>query len=194
MVNFSPDPGPTPDADLVEALNRGSVQAFEELYIRHRDWVVRLAYRFTGCEADALDVLQEAFAYLLRKTPRLQLHAKLTTFLYPVVKNLALTILRKRGRTINADAVLDQAVAPSVWSAASSAEASRAELAAALAGLPEGQREVLLMRFVDGMSLEEISDTLVIPVGTVKSRMHNALETLRQDPRMRERYGWRDKG
>ncbi len=112
MVKFDPDPGPTPDADLLEALGRGSIAAFEELYQRHRDWVLRLAYRFTGRQDDALDVLQDSFAYLLKKTPRLQLHAKLTTLLYPVVKNLAVTILRKRGRDLSDDVLLDQAAAP----------------------------------------------------------------------------------
>jgi RNA polymerase sigma-70 factor (ECF subfamily) len=56
---------------------------------------------------------------------------------------------------------------------------ARPELAAVLDGLPEGQREVLLMRFVDGMSLQEIAAALSIPEGTVKSRLHYGLRTLR---------------
>ena len=188
MVKVSPDPGPTPDAELIEAISRGSVQAFEELYARHRDWVVRLAYRFTGNSHDALDVLQDTFAYLLKKAPRLELYAKLTTYLYPVVKNLSMTILRKRGRMLGSDAILEHVAAP-VWTPGEGAASSRAELAAVLAALPEAQREVLLMRFVDGLSLEEISDALAIPVGTVKSRVHNALAALRADPRTREYFG-----
>ena len=57
-----------------------------------------------------------------------------------------------------------------------------------MAGLPEGQREVLLMRFVDGMSLQEIADALDIPEGTVKSRIHNAIATLRTDARARRYF------
>jgi len=56
-------------------------------------------------------------------------------------------------------------------------------LTAALALLSDGHREVLLLRFVDGLSLAEIAETMNIPLGTVKSRLHNALETLRNDPR-----------
>ena len=54
-----------------------------------------------------------------------------------------------------------------------------------MAALPEPQREALLMRFVDDMSLAEIAAALSIPVGTVKSRLHNSLAALRRDPRTR---------
>jgi RNA polymerase sigma-70 factor (ECF subfamily) len=57
-----------------------------------------------------------------------------------------------------------------------------------LAALPEAQREVLLMRFVDGMSLQEIAAALSIPEGTVKSRMHNALSALKSDPCVRSYF------
>lgn len=53
------------DAELVAAINQGDHAAFETLYRRHRDWTVNLAFRFTGDEALALDVMQETFLYLL---------------------------------------------------------------------------------------------------------------------------------
>ena len=86
----------TSDEELLEQAKKGDAEAFETLYRRHRDWVYRLAWRFTGNEADALDVLQETFAYLLRKLPGLRLTAAMTTFLYPVVKHLSLNLRRKR--------------------------------------------------------------------------------------------------
>ncbi|MFH1419905.1 MAG: sigma-70 family RNA polymerase sigma factor [Planctomycetota bacterium] len=184
MVRFEPDPGPTPDADLIDVMRRGNVEAFEELYARHRDWVFHLAFRFTGNREDALDVLQETFAYLLKQMPRLQLYAKLTTYIYPVVKNLAMTVHRKKGRTVSDDTVPEQA-APAETP---DADQSRQELTAVFAGLPVEHREVLLMRFVDDMRLEEIADALAIPIGTVKSRLHNALAKLRRDPRLRRYF------
>ena len=78
-------PAPTDnrtDQQLVEAINGGDSTAFEILYYRHRDWTMRLALRFTGHHDDALDVLQEAFAYFARKFPGFILTASLTTFLY----------------------------------------------------------------------------------------------------------------
>jgi RNA polymerase sigma-70 factor (ECF subfamily) len=58
-----------------------------------------------------------------------------------------------------------------------------ADLRFVLTALPEEQREVLLLRFVDGLSLAEIAAAMDIPLGTVKSRVHNALQTLRRDER-----------
>ncbi len=71
------------DEQLIEAINGGDAGAFEVLYFRHRDWVMRLAMRFTGHHDDALDVLQETFSYLVRKFPGFRLTASITTFLYP---------------------------------------------------------------------------------------------------------------
>ena len=177
-----PEPtDPRSDQDLVAAVNRGETGAFEVLYRRHRDWVVRLAYRCTADRDDALDVLQETFAYLLRRFPGFRLTAAMTTFLYPVVKHVSISLLRKRGREVSDDALI-QAVADEPGD---DAGARRAELAAMMASLPPAQREVVLMRFVDGMSLAEIAAALGIPAGTVKSRLHHALAALRNDPRTR---------
>ncbi|MBC7968470.1 MAG: sigma-70 family RNA polymerase sigma factor, partial [Fuerstia sp.] len=84
------------DLQLVAALNAGDAAAFDVLYFRHRDWVMRLAMRFTGNHEDALDVLQETFAYFARKFPGFELTAALTTFLYPAVRNFSLAARRKR--------------------------------------------------------------------------------------------------
>ena len=65
------------------------------------------------------------------------------------------------------------------------ASAETDDLRFVLTALPEEQREVLLLRFVDGLSLAEIAEAMNIPLGTVKSRLHNALQTLRQDQRTR---------
>jgi RNA polymerase sigma-70 factor (ECF subfamily) len=180
------DPDPRSDLDLVRDISAGDSSAFDTLYFRYRDWVVGLAVRFTGDRDDALDVLQETFAYLVRRLgPNFELTASMKTFLYPAVRNLALEIRRKRRRggacagELNLDAIPAPPVHPSD---------DRAELANVMCGLPEGQREVLLMRFVDGFSLEEIAQALAIPPGTVKSRLHNAIQTLRADPRVRRYF------
>ena len=173
---------PRDDQQLVKAINAGDDHAFDAVYWRYRDWIVRLARRFTGNDDDALDVLQETFAYFTRKFPGFVLTAKLTTFFYPVVKNLSIAQRKKRGRFLGDNAALDTLAADGHVDY----DHARAELTTVLATLADGQREAVLMRFVDGMSLDEIADALSIPIGTVKSRLHNALETLRNDPRTRE--------
>jgi len=171
------------DQQLIESINGGDSEAFEILYYRYRDWVYNLAWRFTHNGSDSLDVLQETFTYLLDKFPGFCLSASMTTFLYPVVKHLAMNISRKNRRFISGEDNLDEIPTP----AEESAE-HRSELAVVLNILPEEQREVLLMRFVDDMDLKEIAAALNIPIGTIKSRLHRALNTLRQDGRTRDYF------
>jgi RNA polymerase sigma-70 factor, ECF subfamily len=176
---------PRTDDQLVAAANRGDAAAFEALYRRHRDWVVNLAFRFTGDRDLALDVLQETFLYLLKKFPGFILTARLQTFLYPAVKNLSLGARRKSQRLVSDEAALAGAPAPETNARP---ESQRDQLTAALAALGEEHREVLLLRFVDGLSLAEIAEALEIPLGTVKSRLHNALATLRRDERTKKLF------
>lgn len=171
------------DAELVAAINAGDSEAFEILYFRHRDWVAGLAFRFTGDEDAALDVLQETFLYLLRKFPGFRLTAQLKTFLYPAIRNLSIAANRK-ARRYQADEQdrrrLDETAAPLTQAGRSD------DLAVVLDCIPQEQREVLLLRFVDGLALAEIAEAMEIPTGTVKSRLHSALQALRQDPRTKE--------
>jgi RNA polymerase sigma-70 factor (ECF subfamily) len=172
------------DSELIESINKGDSEAFERLYYRYRDWVYRLAWRFTGNSADALDVLQETFTYLLGKFPGFKLTSSMTTFLYPAVRHISITISSKKNRIKTEEDMLDEPVAPT----SQETVLSRSELAAAIAILPDQQREVLLMRFVDDMSLNEIAAALNIPLGTVKSRLHNSLQTLRCDRRTKDYF------
>ena len=171
------------DQQLVAAINGGDATAFEILYFRHRDWVVNLAHRFTGSEDLALDVMQETFLYLLRKFPGFKLTANLKTFLYPAVKNLSIAARRKAARHQSTEAeqqILEQTAAEITVSN------SPTDLAAVLAGLSEEHREVLLLRFVDDLPLADVAETTGVPLGTVKSRLHHALDALRRDKRAKQ--------
>ena len=157
------------DQELVRAIRSGKPEAFEALYLRHRDWVLALAYRFCRNREDALDVLQETFAYLVEKLPSLELRARLRTFLYPAVKHLALSRKSSARRLVPLEAAVDLPAA--------SQEPN--DIREHLGSLPEAQREVVLLRFAEGFDLKEIAEALGIPLGTVKSRLHHALEALR---------------
>jgi len=170
------------DEELVELVNKGDSNAFATLYYRYRDWVYRLAWRFTGDHQDALDVLQETFTYLLKKFPGFHLTASMTTFLYPVVKHISLNVRRRRSSSHTCEAALKEIADPTL------PQTSRTELAAALTTLPDQQREVVLMRFVDDMTLEEIATALKVPLNTAKSRLYNALRRLRGDPRTKDYF------
>ncbi len=172
------------DLELVAAINGGDVAAFETLYLRYRDWVVSLAHRFTADSDAALDVMQETFLYLLKKFPGFRLTANLKTFLYPAVRNLSIAARRKAQRYQATEAQLDKIEN----TAAESVSVAPNELQLVLAGLSEEHRETILLRFVDGLSLAEMAEAMEIPLGTVKSRLHIALQTLRNDKRTREYF------
>jgi RNA polymerase sigma-70 factor (ECF subfamily) len=158
------------DRDLLVAAGRGDADAFETLYERYRSWVVALAYRVCGDRDHALDVLQDAFLHLCRKAPGLRLRGNLKAYLYPVVRHLAIDRIRRRGR------VVPLVVEPSVTPRDHAEE--RRDLEDLVHALPEKQREVVLLRFGDGLKLGEIAEALEVPVGTVKSRLHHALRRL----------------
>ena len=162
------------------AINDGDPDAFEALYLRHRDWAVNLAFRFTTDRELALDVLQEAFLYLLKKFPGFVLRAKFTTFLYPVIRNLALNARKKNQRYVLVDDKLEELTEPVEPNVEENLED---QLRTVMSNLPAQQQEVLLLRFVDDHSLNEIAEILDIPPGTVKSRLHNALRALAENPR-----------
>jgi RNA polymerase sigma-70 factor, ECF subfamily len=171
-------PGTPDELELVERANRGDTAAFEALYRLHRDWVVSLAWRFTGSRDDALDVLQETFAYLFGRFPGFTLSSTLRAFLYPVVKHTSVSLARKRRRVVSLDAA-ERAQADAALEAAWQPDET-AELDVVISSLAEGHREVLRLRFALGLQLDEIASALDVPLGTVKSRLHNALKALRE--------------
>ncbi len=178
---------PRSDHDLVTAINAGgpaAPAAFEALYRRYRDWTVTLAYRFTADRDLALDVMQETFLYVLGKFPGFVLTSQFKTFLYPVVRHVAISVQQKSRRLVPLDdATADAIPAADVKPAVAAPANARNEWVAALAHLPAAHREVLILRFVDDLSLADIAAAVGVPLGTIKSRLHHALQTLRDDPR-----------
>lgn len=178
---------PRSDETLVETCNQGNSRAaqaaFEALYLRHKDYVLRIALRFAPDIDTALDALQDTFIQLLRRFPPtgdgITLTAKLTTLLYPIARNAAITTARRAGRFPVADDVTpDQLPARP--------EPGADDIGRILAVLPSGQREAITLRFVDGMSMKEIAEALGIPEGTVKSRLHQGIAKLRAAPGLRD--------
>src|SRR5690606_9111337 len=135
-------------------------------YARYRDWVVALAWRFTGDRDAALDVAQDTFIYLLKKFPGFTLTAQFKTFFYPVVKHLALNARAKSQRYSGVPTgaggddpsiALDQLPAPDATSNPAGATSGgggggEGDLAIVMASLSEEHRETVLLRFVEGLN------------------------------------------
>jgi RNA polymerase sigma-70 factor (ECF subfamily) len=118
----------------------------------------------------------------LKRFPGFVLTSRLTTYFYPVTRNFAFAVARKRKRTnlvaMDGDTSLPALALPTNESDES--ERHR-HLRNALARLPATHAEVLLMAVVDELTMEEIGVALGIPTGTVKSRLYHALGKLRKD-------------
>ena len=180
---------PRSDTVLVGLCNGGdraaAADAFDVLYRRHKDYVLRVALRFAPDVDTALDVLQDTFLRLLRQFPPsgagLELTAKLTTLLYPMARNAAIDAARRAARLpVDAEIAPDDLPAP--------AGHDTDDLGRLLAALPAHQREALTLRFVDGLALDEIAEALGVPLGTVKSRLHLGVARLRSSPALQDYF------
>ncbi len=168
------------DEELIEAARQGDDPSFEILFDRYSRYVLLLAARF-GVTGDAAnDLLQETFLVFYRKLPSFEMRARLTTFLYPTVRNLSLKKRIRGPRWLFLD---EQAVSAARVPPQSDLVEGRDTIVKLLFSLSDAQREVLLLRYVDGMSLKEIALAVGIPEGTAKSRLHHALAAIRAEGR-----------
>lgn len=165
------------DAELLAAYARGDVRAFEVLYHRHKRAVFRFARRFTGDDASADDVVQDTFGALVDQAATLRVRGELTGWLYVVAKRAALRARDRAERHQGDPEALDEALT----GVAVLPDETTGDLQRMVARLPAAQREVVRLRFADEWSLEAIAAALEIPLGTVKSRLHNGLRALRRD-------------
>jgi RNA polymerase sigma-70 factor, ECF subfamily len=175
---------PQSDEALLEDLVRGEIRAFDALYDRHARSLFAFARAMLHDPAEAEDVLHEAFMALLRERGGSTPPRSLRAWLYQVARNLCLNRLRARrraDRAIGAATTLDGfASAPALVDSALEAAEVRARLVAAVGRLPETLAELYRLRTA-GLSYEEVSQALGVPVGTVKSRMHEMVGRLREE-------------
>jgi RNA polymerase sigma-70 factor, ECF subfamily len=160
------------DAHLVTRAQAGRQDAFEELVRRHRDPVFRVALRMLGDDGDAEDATQDAFVQAWRGLGGFRADAAFSTWMYRIVTNRCLNLLRARRRTDplpaerEAPASRPDRIAEARWQVA--------DLERAIARLTPEQRAPLVLRELEGCSYEEIAETLEVSVTAVKSRLHRA--------------------
>lgn len=172
-----------PDRELVREARAGSHPAFEELVRRYAPRAYRAAYRVVRDPEQAEDIVQEALIKAYRSLQSFQSRSSFYTWLYRIVVNLALDRRRRerRGPKLEWDDAVAKEVDPRVAAPVApdpETESRRHEVrelvARGVQELPDGQREVLLLREVEGLSYEEIAQTMRISKGTVMSRLHYA--------------------
>lgn len=175
-------PAEESDERLMLRFQAGDAPAFEALVRRHRTPVFSFLLRLTGDRARAEDLCQETFLKAVRASADWAPRARFQTWLYAIARNQAVDEARRQAFR-RADPLDDAPAAasdgPSPDRSADSA-LLRPKLEAALAALPEEQREVFLLREYAGLRFHEIASVTGVPENTVKSRMRYALEGLRE--------------
>lgn len=180
-------PAPPPsDTALLERIAAGDRSAMDDLFIRYRAVAFRVAYRLLGREADALDAVQDAFVKLLANLDRFRGHSSFKTWLLRIVSNASLDVGRQRKRDARVpqeprDAQPDRFGpddAPPPDAGLTRADL-RAKIDAALARLPDPQRQTFVLHVEGGLSYREVADTLEISIGTVMSRLFYARQKLK---------------
>jgi RNA polymerase sigma-70 factor (ECF subfamily) len=163
------------DAELIERYLNGDAAAFSALVRRHEKRVYNLCYRMLGRDEDARDASQDAFLTALRKLSSFRGEAQFTTWLHRVTVNACYDVLRKKKREPMLETPREED-APEPPGPASPDHADSAVTAVdvqrALMKVPQEFRAVLVMHDVHDMAYEDVAESLGIPVGTVKSRLH----------------------
>ena len=179
------------DSELIQQLQTGDLNALGELYQQYKDLVYRTALVVTCDERAAEDILQEAFVRLHTYAASVDGSRPLKPWLYRVTVNLSYDWLHKRRWIQPVEDLLEWlAGVPSAFPAPDM-HAEHAELLHQVrdlvAALPETHRAVVMMFYMESLSLDEIAQTLELPLGTVKSRLHYARERLRERLTQRQR-------
>jgi RNA polymerase sigma-70 factor (ECF subfamily) len=181
------------DAELVERLKRGEIEAFGTLLARYQGKVYRLAMNMTRNAQDAEEVTQDVFLTVSRKLGAFDGRAAFSTWLYRVATNAALMKLRGRrsephlsleeeGGLFTPDGHFARPVAD--WSELPEdrllAAESRRVLEQAIVALPPDYKAVVVLRDIEGLSNQEVAETVGTTVLAVKSRLHRARLALRE--------------
>ena len=178
------------DIQLMKEFQKGDRESFEKLILRHQMGVFNFFMRLMRDRQAAEDQTQEVFLRLYLHADRYEVTAKFTTYLYRIARNCWVDYLRRlkrRGRMGSLDKetaeganLYDRLAADVERPDARAENEDRAALIeAAIEALPEEQRVVFVLSEIQGMKYADIAETLDIPVGTVKSRMHGAVQRLR---------------
>ncbi len=186
---------------MIGALQAGAVaaqrapedvrRAFTELVEKHQKYVYNLAYRMTGNPEEARDLAQEAFVRAFRHFSRFDPATSFEKWLYRIVANLYIDLVRKKGRrreesldapVVTANGPMERVLPDEAANPAAIMEQTylAGEIQVALEQLPAQYRMAVILCDVQGFSYEEIAHMLRCSIGTVRSRIHRGRRMMRE--------------
>src|SRR5690606_3246457 len=174
----------------IKQVLRGDQEAFGEIVELFKDKVFHLCYRMLGNRHEAEDIAQEAFARAYVNIHSFNQKRKFSTWLYRIATNLCIDRIRKKKPDYFLDAEVAGTDGLTMYSQIAAegkspdSEVETLELQEIvqreILRLPDKYRVVIILRYIDDLSLNEISEVLDMPLGTVKTRIHRGREALRK--------------
>lgn len=174
----------------IKLVKKGDQSAFEDIVEFYQNKVFAICYRMVGNQHEAEDIAQEAFLRAYINIQSFDENRKFSTWLYRITTNLTIDRIRKKKPDYYLDAEIKGTDGLDLYSQIPAEQALPEEEVESLEmqsviqqeimQLPEKYRSIIALRFLDELSLKEISEILALPVGTVKTRVHRGREALRK--------------
>ncbi|MBZ5752471.1 MULTISPECIES: RNA polymerase sigma factor SigW [Metabacillus] len=177
----------------IKQVKKGDQNAFAEIVDLYKDKIYQLCYRMLGNAHEAEDIAQEAFIRAFVNIHTYDMSKKFSTWLYRIATNLSIDRIRKKKPDYYLDAEVSGTDGLTMYSQVSAEGALpedeletmelQATIQQGILKLPDKYRTVIVLKYIDELSLKEIGDILDIPIGTVKTRIHRGREALRKQLR-----------
>ena len=169
------------DTDLLCRLVQDDAVAFTELYHRYQEKLYTLAVKFIKDEDTAQDIIQQVFMQLWENRKTLAVDVSLQNYLFTMVKNRILNLMRQENATIQKFyEYTQQRVSDETWIEREQKDALIQQLRTQLDTLPAQRRQICMMKIYEKKNNQEIADALGITVQTVKNQYSAAVKTLRE--------------
>ncbi|MBN6187539.1 RNA polymerase sigma factor SigW [Aneurinibacillus sp. BA2021] len=175
---------------IIQKAKNGDRDAFAELVDLYKDKVYHVSYRMLGNRQEAEDVAQETFLRVYANLDNYDPQYKFSTWIYRIASNLSIDTLRKRKKNLSIDAEIsgtegvdwhdrlaDTSKGPEEEVLT---DELQEEVQGAIMGLSPKYRAVMLLRYIEDLSLQEISEAVQLPISTIKTRIHRGREALRK--------------
>lgn len=167
---------------LIERASKGDQKAFSELFHTYKEMVYRVVYRLLGNSEELNDAVQQTFIELYKSLPGYAGKSKFTTWLYRIAVNVSIQFFRKRRVQDR-----NQPFNPEIFSDSETnsdlpleRKELRKQIETALASLHIRKRTVVVLHDIENRTMEEISEIIGVPVGTIKSRLFYGREELKK--------------
>lgn len=171
------------EIELIKKAASGDNKAFSKIYYQYKELVYRVVYRLLGGTEDINDAVQQTFIELFKSLPGYAGKSKFTTWLYRIAVNVSIQFFRKKRvseKFKTSEWELDTIPSSDTTSINIERKELKTQLEEALSSLQLKKRIVIVLHDIEHKTMEEISEIIGVPVGTIKSRLFYAREELKK--------------